>query len=306
MKKIAVIGSLNIDVIQKMHRLPQQGETLGLISKSTNFGGKGANQAVAAARQDAQVSFIGRVGEDAEGDSYLALLKEEGIETNTISRDEEIATGTAYIMLEEDGHNTILVYGGANMTLSVADVDRAAEQIKNADVVIAQLEVTSAAVARGFEIAHEGGALTILNPAPVTDHIDPKILANTDLIIPNETEAASLIGMPATVDYDELVSRVSLYDEKLGIQNIIITLGEYGSFYAVNGQTGLVASRKVNAIDTTAAGDTFIGTIGSNLNPDYSNIEETLKRASAASAIVVSRAGAIPAIPNTAEIEEIL
>lgn len=237
MKKILVIGSLNIDVIQNMSRLPKRGETLSLISKATNFGGKGANQAVAAARQGASVGFIGAVG---------------------------------------------------------------------ADVVVAQLEVTSEAIAKGFELAHKYGAMTILNPAPVTDKINPQILTNTDLLIPNETEAAALIKLPATVEYAELVKRIPLFEQKLGINNIIITLGADGSFYSINGTHGLIASRKVNAVDTTAAGDTFIGTIATVLEKDYSNIETTLKRASVASSIVVSRPGAIPAIPIATEVLTVL
>ncbi len=306
MRKILVIGSLNIDVIQNMSRLPKQGETLSLISKATNFGGKGANQAVAAARQGASVGFIGAVGADAEGSSYKALLQEEGINVASLTSKEDSSTGTAYIMLEADGNNTILVHGGANMALTADDVAAAEAQFVDADVVVAQLEVTSEAIAKGFELAHKYGAMTILNPAPVTDKINPQILTNTDLLIPNETEAAALIKLPATVEYAELVKRIPLFEQKLGINNIIITLGADGSFYSINGTHGLIASRKVNAVDTTAAGDTFIGTIATVLEKDYSNIETTLKRASVASSIVVSRPGAIPAIPTATEVLTVL
>lgn len=301
MQNVVIIGSLNIDVLQKLDRLPTVGETISINSKSTNFGGKGANQAVAAARQGATVSFIGGVGEDPEGRSYIDLLNEEGIHTDAIYT-KSVPTGTAYIMLEKNGHNTILVYGGANMALSRADIDQAQDLIKHADVVVAQLEVPQDAIKRGFELAHQYGAKTILNPAPVTDYVDPDILKNTDLLVPNETEAAALLGLEPTTDYKELVARTSLFKDKLAIENVIITLGEHGAFYAIHGKPGLIKSFKADAIDTTAAGDTFIGTIAATLAADLSNIEETLKKASIASSIVVSRPGAIPAIPYQDEI----
>ncbi len=306
MRKILVIGSLNIDVIQKMDSLPKQGETISLISKSTNFGGKGANQAIAAVRQNTDVTFIGAVGKDAEGSSYIDLMKDEGVNTQYIYQKKDISTGTAYILLENDGNNTIIVYGGANMSLTADDVAKAEDLFKDVDVVVAQLEVPSAAIAKGFEIAHKYGAMTILNPAPITDNIDAAILAQTDLLVPNETEAAAIIGLEPTVEFSELVKRVPIYEEKFNFSNIIITLGSKGSFYSVNGKNGVLPARKVNAIDTTAAGDTFIGTLATTLEKDYSNIEEAITKASAASSIVVSRPGAIPAIPTNDEIINIL
>ncbi|MDD9138548.1 ribokinase [Fructobacillus sp. CRL 2054] len=301
MKSIVVIGSLNVDVLQKIDRLPQQGETLSIEGKSTNFGGKGANQAVAAARQGAIVSFIGAVGSDSEGQTFIQLLEQEGINTRFI-QSKKGPTGTAYIMLERDGHNTILVHGGANAELTIEDVNQAKDVIAMADVVVAQLEVPRPVIQRGFELAKESGAMTILNPAPVTQRIESAILGNTDLLVPNETEAAALLNLPPSTNYKTLKDRLPLYQEQLGIHNLIITLGEDGAFFAIGKQIGPVKNFKVDVQDTTAAGDTFIGTIATTIEPDLSNIERTLQRASAASAIAVSRPGAIPSIPTSEEI----
>ncbi|WP_338018322.1 PfkB family carbohydrate kinase [Fructobacillus parabroussonetiae] len=218
MKNIVVIGSLNVDVLMQIDRLPVEGETLIIQNKSSNFGGKGANQAVAAARQGAAVSFIGAIGSDPEGGSFRALLEHEGINTRFLSV-KDGPTGKAYIMLEEDGHNTILVHGGANAALNVQDVEEARGLIEVADVVIAQLEVPRPVIQRGFEIAKATGGMTILNPAPVTERIESAILENTDLLVPNETEAAALLNLPPTTDYHTLKDRLPLYREQLGIHS---------------------------------------------------------------------------------------
>ncbi|MCO0832602.1 ribokinase [Fructobacillus sp. W13] len=302
MNRILVIGSLNVDVLQQVERLPKVGETLSIHNKSTNFGGKGANQAVAAARQGADLTFVGAVGMDAEGTSYRELLDHEGIHTKNIQLKEQ-PTGTAYIMLEDNGHNTILVHGGANMALTAADVEEAAPYFKDVDVVIAQLEVPAAAIKRGFELAKLYGAITILNPAPITNRVDPAILANTDILVPNETEAAALLGMKPTTNQHELETRLPLYQAKLSVTNIIITLGEHGCFYAVNGLIGRLHNANVDAIDTTGAGDTFIGTVAAHLDPKLTNVASTLQRATLAAGLVVSRQGAIPAIPTKSEID---
>ncbi|MBS9335591.1 ribokinase [Fructobacillus sp. M1-13] len=301
MKNIVVIGSLNVDVLMKIDQLPKEGETRPIQNKSSNFGGKGANQAVAAARQGAAVSFIGAVGRDKEGSTFKNLLEQEGIDTRFV-QEKDGPTGTAYIMLEEDGHNTILVHGGANALLTADDVEKARDIIKKADVVVAQLEVPRPVIKKGFEIAKEAGAMTILNPAPVTDRIESAILQNTDLLVPNESEAASLLHLPAVTDYKTLKDRLPLYQEQLGIQQLVITLGEAGAFFAVGQHVGPVHNFEVEVNDTTAAGDTFIGTIATTLDADFSNIERALQKASAASAIAVSRPGAIPAIPTQEEI----
>lgn len=305
MNKIVVIGSLNIDVIQHIQRLPKQGETLAIDNRSTNFGGKGANQAVAAARQGASVSFVGSVGKDFQGENYIDLLNEEKINTKYILPKEQ-PTGAAYIMLEPDGHNTILVHDGANGAVTATDVRQAEEVFEDADVVVAQLEVPQEAVLAGFELAHKYHAITILNPAPVTDYVDPKILEATDLLIPNETEAAALIKEESTTDKKQLEEFAEKFDSQLGIKNLIITLGSDGVFIKHDNQIDTLPIFKVKAVDTTAAGDTFIGTTAAYIQKDIKNIKEVALRASKASSIAVTRPGAIPSIPTEAEVTESL
>lgn len=302
MNKVVVIGSLNVDVTSLVDRLPKQGETMSVKSQASNFGGKGANQAVAASRQGAELTFIGAVGEDERGTAFKQLLNDEGIQTDYIYTKKQ-PTGSATILLETDGHNTILVHGGANMALTVDDVEAARPALEAADVVVAQLEVPREAVAAGFKIAKAAGAMTILNPAPVTDHLEAAITDYTDLIVPNETEAAALAGTEPTTDVDALESGVVALLAKQGLNNVIITLGGDGVYYRVNGVSGTLPIFKVNAIDTTAAGDTFIGTVAANITMDMTNLADIIRRSSKASSIAVSRAGAIVSIPTKAEVD---
>lgn len=299
MNKVVVVGSLNIDIVQDLERLPKSGETMAINNQSSNFGGKGANQAVAVARANGDVSFIGAVGDDEKGKAYKELLVEENISVEHISSKKK-PTGTAYIMLEPNGDNTILVFAGANGEVTAEDVRNAESIIADADVVVAQLEVPQAAVREAFKIAHEHNVTTILNPAPVTDHVDPEILKNTDLLVPNETEAAALAGVEPSTKVEDLEKIVTKYKD-LGIENAVITLGGDGVFYSVNGETGTLPIFKVKAIDTTAAGDTFIGNVAAQIKPDMSNLKDVIVFASRASSLAVSRMGAIASIPTYEE-----
>lgn len=299
--KVVIIGSLNIDTIQMIERMPQQGETIAVQNQASTFGGKGANQAVAAARQGADVTFIGAVGDDERGRAFKQLLDDEGISTKYIFTKKQ-PTGSATIMLENDGHNTIMVYGGANMALSVADIHQAKEAIAEADVVVAQLEVPTAVVAEGFAIARKHGALTILNPAPITSHLDDTIILNTDLIIPNETEAAALAGTESTTAPEKLPALVDQLKAK-GLHNTIITLGGDGVYYNVHNQHNQLPIFKVKAVDTTAAGDTFIGTVAANISANMTDLDMIVTRSCFASSLTVSRSGAIVSIPNKQEVD---
>ncbi|MEX0379790.1 ribokinase [Leuconostoc sp. MS02] len=299
--KVVIIGSLNIDTIQMIDRLPKQGETISINNQASNFGGKGANQAVAAARQGADVTFIGAVGDDDRGRAFKQLLTDEGITTDYIFTKKQ-PTGSATIMLEADGHNTIMVFGGANMSLNASDIVQSHDVIAAADVVVAQLEVPIDAVTKGFEIAREFGALTILNPAPITSHLSTKIMVNTDLVIPNETEAAALAHVAPTTDIealDELTDKL----KQLGMSHTIVTLGGDGVYYNVNGETGQLPIFKVKAVDTTAAGDTFIGTIAANISQRMNDLPAIITRSCFASSLTVSRSGAIVSIPKKAEVD---
>lgn len=185
--KVTVVGSLNVDTTLRIKRMPLPGETLAAADKTSAAGGKGANQAVAAARSGAQTAFVGQVGTDNGGEMMIKDLQDNGIDTTGIRENDQVGTGSAAILLDEDGQNSILVYGGANQQLSVDDVAAAKQQIAAADFVIAQFETPQAATLKAFQIAKENGVKTILNPAPA-HKIDPALLKLTDLIIPNETE----------------------------------------------------------------------------------------------------------------------
>ncbi|MBU7455996.1 ribokinase [Leuconostoc fallax] len=303
MRNVVVIGSLNIDIVQKVPRLPRQGETLGVTDQSSNFGGKGANQAIAAQRQGSQVAMIGAIGDDDRGLAFRQLMTDEKMDDRYITT-KAPHTGSATIMLEPDGHNTILVHGGANMSLTREDVRRAESVIAEADVVVAQLEVPREAIEEGFKIAKQHGVTTILNPAPVTHYIEQAIIDHTDLVVPNETEAAALAGVPATTDRKELEQVIDILHDK-GFKDIVVTLGADGVYYDVKQQQGIVPIIPAKVVDTTAAGDTFIGSLAANWSSDLS-IEALLTRATAASSIVVARPGAIAAIPLKREVDALL
>lgn len=192
--KITVVGSLNVDTTLRIKRMPLPGETLSSESKSSAAGGKGANQAVAAARAGADTKFVGRVGNDQAGQFMIDSLSENHIDTRYITKDEHAGTGSATILLDDNGQNSILVYGGANQCVSPADVDNAQAAIANADFVIAQFETPQETTLEAFKLAKQHGVKTILNPAPAAK-IDPEILKVTDLIIPNETECATLTNV---------------------------------------------------------------------------------------------------------------
>ena len=299
-KKIVVLGSLNVDNIMKMPRMPLEGETMALTDVTTAPGGKGANQAVAAARQGAEVSFIGAVGSDANGQFMRATLLTNGVNVDAVTTNGDVPTGSAYIMLQDSGANTILIHGGANQALTVADLDKT--MIADADTLIAQFEVPLDVIIAAFKVAKANGVQTILNPAPAVYDLTPELMAVTDIILPNETEAQLLSGL--TVENDEAVlNRVS--DDLLsqGVSRSVITLGDAGSFVADGQKRWWAKPNKVKAVDTTAAGDTFIGTLATVIAPDFSNLDDAIHRASVSSAIAVTRAGAIPSIPTSDEVE---
>jgi len=284
----------------KMPRMPLVGETMALTDVTTAPGGKGANQAVAAARQGANVSFIGSVGNDSNGQFMRATLLTNGVNVNAVTTNSEVPTGSAYIMLQENGANTILIHGGANQALTVADLDE--NVIAKADTLIAQFEVPLEVIVAAFKIAKANNVQTILNPAPAVYDLIPELTHVTDIILPNETEAQLLTGI--TVENNEAVlNRVSNAILAKGVPRSIITLGDAGSFVADRDKRWWVKPNKVDAVDTTGAGDTFIGTLASVIDADFNNLEETVKRASIASAIAVTRAGAIPSIPTRDEVD---
>jgi ribokinase len=297
--RVTIVGSLNVDTTMRIKRMPLPGETISALDKTNAAGGKGANQAVAAARSGAATAFVGQVGDDANGKMMIKSLNEDKVDTTGINVDGKAGTGSAAILLDDDGQNSILVYGGANQELSVKEVEAAKEQIANADFVIAQFETPQDATLRAFQIAKENGVKTVLNPAPAHE-INPELLKLTDLIIPNETESASLTGIIITDETSMLMSAAKF--AQMGVRNLIITVGAKGAFYCTQDGYNFVPAFKVKAVDTTAAGDTFIGALSSQLKPDMSNIEKALSYAQRASSLAVQKLGAMPSIPTHDEV----
>ena len=301
MKKIVVLGSINVDIILNIARLPLPGETMAMHDRSTAGGGKGANQAIAAVRAGADTSFIAKIGQDRSADFMLDTFKFDGLNIDHVTKDEKAGTGQAYILLDDNGQNSILIYGGANQTITTEDIKNAADTIAEADCLITEFETPLDAATEAFKIAKENNVLTILNPAPAKTDIPEELLKLTDIIVPNETEAEAITGIKVT-DQPSMVAAANKL-HTMGIKNVIITVGANGSFYSVDEKTGFVDAYKVNTVDTTAAGDTFIGYLASKLSSDLSNIEEAMKFASKASSITVQTQGAQNSIPHVRDVE---
>ncbi|AYJ42319.1 ribokinase [Lactiplantibacillus pentosus] len=300
MNKVTVLGSLNVDSILRFKRFPKPGETLPLTGKSVAGGGKGANQAIAAARAGAQTTFIGKVGQDQEGTFMVQQLTESGVDDRFVQHSDAAATGSAFILLDASSENRILIDGGTNQLVTAEDVEQAQSVIADSTFLIAQFETPIAATQRGFELARAAQQKTILNPAPATDAVPAELLAVTDLIVPNETETETLTGVHITDEASMVAGAQKL--QALGVANVIITVGSKGAFWMRDGEHGFIPAFKVDAVDTTAAGDTFIGALSSVLQPDFSNLAEAVRFANRASSLAVQKLGAQPSIPTQAEI----
>jgi ribokinase len=298
MNKVTVLGSLNVDSILRFKRFPKPGETLPLTGKSVAGGGKGANQAIAAARAGAQTTFIGKVGQDQEGTFMVQQLTESGVDDRFVQHSDAAATGSAFILLDASSENRILIDGGTNQLVTAEDVEQAQSVIADSTFLIAQFETPIAATQRGFELARAAKQKTILNPAPATDAVPAELLAVTDLIVPNETETETLTGVHITDEASMVAGAQKL--QALGVANVIITVGSKGAFWMRGGEHGFVPAFKVDAVDTTAAGDTFIGALSSVLQPDFSNLAEAVRFANRASSLAVQKLGAQPSIPTQA------
>jgi ribokinase len=299
---ICVVGSCNVDLTFRAERLPQPGETLPARSVHLGHGGKGANQAVMAARLGARVSLIGRVGRDAFGEQALAHYRAEGIDTTHVRLDAELPTGTAAIVVDDRANNCILVVPGANGGVSPDDVRAAEGVLASSRAVLCQLETPLDATLTAFGLARAHGVTTILNPAPAADLPD-ELLHLTDLCIPNETEAERLTGMAVTTLEQAEQAAASLRSR--GPRAVLLTLGHRGVWLdEENGQRHL-PTVAVEAIDPTGAGDAFIGALAMGLLEGRS-LAEAGRRAAAVAALTVTRPGAQSAFPTRAEAEAFL
>ena len=301
MNTITVIGSINLDRTIRVKQMPKPGETMHTKEIFSAGGGKGANQAVAAKRSEAVPNFIGAIGNDESGEMMRELLSEEGIDLSGVQTLEKQATGQAYIIVDDQGENSIMIHSGANNAFTPQQVKEHAEVIKASDFVVAQFESTLESTIEAFSIAREAGVKTILNPAPALEDVPEELLRVTDMIIPNETETEILTGIQ--VSDESSLKAAAEHLHQLGIEAVIITIGSKGAFYDVQGRSGIVPAFKVNAVDTTAAGDTFIGAMSSVLEKDFSNLEEAIKYGNKASSVTVQRFGAQPSIPYKNELK---
>lgn len=295
MGKVVVIGSSNTDMVATAASMPLPGQTIHGNNFSVIQGGKGANQAVAAARAGAQVTFIAKVGDDDFGKQAIAAYETDGIDTCQIEVQKGCSTGVAVIVVDEStGENSIVVIGGANATFQADELDKIEEDIKEADIVLLQLEIPVAVVEKALNMAHKHGVRTVLNPAPAIALSDD-LLSLVDILIPNETEAALLSGTGVESDESQ-----NLILKKL-IQHVneavILTRGSKGVVYHTkNGHANQISAQQVKAIDTTAAGDVFCGYLVSCLS-DNKTIDEAIALANRAAAVSVTRKGAQPSIP---------
>ncbi|MFF4544312.1 ribokinase [Streptomyces sp. NPDC001406] len=292
MTHIAVLGSLNMDLVAYVEKAPQPGETVTGREFRTIPGGKGANQAIAAARAGATVSMIGAVGNDIFGTRLRDTLEHSGVDTDDL-RTMEGSSGTAHIVVDDEGGNSIVVVPGANGTVDhLSPGDEGV--IASADALLLQLEIPMAAVLAGAEAARRHGVRTILTPAPAQPLPDG-LLAATDLLVPNEHEATALTGRPDPREAaDVLLDRVP---------EVVVTLGAAGCLYLTRGAEPLVVpAPRVTAVDSTGAGDTFVGALAVALGEERP-IREALKWAAAAAAVSVQREGASTSMPYRPEIE---
>ncbi|MHC1781921.1 MAG: ribokinase [Anaerolineaceae bacterium] len=302
-KKIVVVGSINRDLVVRMPRIPKPGETILGGSFKTFAGGKGANQAVAAARLGANVVMIGGVGDDAFGSEMLDTLARENINIDYVKTYPEFATGVALIQVDEKGRNSIAVASGANFCLSEAHVEKSLHEIERFDVLLLQLEIPTRIVEKAAKIAFNQGAKVILNPSPA-QILGEELLGLVDVLIPNEHEIGVMIREVRKYKLDFLKTIEINLPRK--IKNLIVTLGDQGSI-VINecGEETHVPAYSVQAIDTTAAGDCFVGALAVAICEGRSLVDAA-KFASAAAALSVTREGAQPSLPNRDEVEEFL
>ncbi|MHC8343459.1 ribokinase [Pseudomonas sp. RT6P73] len=297
--KVVVIGSLNMDLVTRAPRLPRGGETLIGESFATVSGGKGANQAVAAARLGAQVSMVGCVGSDAYGEELRGALLAEQIDCQAVSTVKG-SSGVALIVVDDNSQNAIVIVAGANGALTPQVIDQFDAVLQAADVIICQLEVPDATVGHALKRGRELGKIVILNPAPASRPLPADWYASIDYLIPNESEASALSGLP--VDSLETAETAATRLIALGAGKVIITLGAQGSMFA-NG-TGFehFPAPKVKAVDTTAAGDTFVGGFAAALASGKTEAE-AIRFGQVAAALSVTRAGAQPSIPTLSDVQ---
>lgn len=298
MPSILVVGSLNADLVVRAPRFPQPGETISGEDLQVIPGGKGANQAVAAARLGAKVSMLGRVGRDNFGDFLLDNLQSNHVDSSLVQRD-DASTGTAIIVVDADGQNSIVLSPGANGKVSSADVEHAS--FSTFSLLLLQLEIPTPTVLRAAQLARQNGVRVLLNPAPAQP-LPNELIALVDFLIPNETELSLLTGIEVSgIPSAEAAARKLL---ERGTRNVIVTLGSKGALIVDKYTVTHIDTFKVDVVDTTAAGDAFIG--GFAVALDSASLLDAVRYGCACGALATTKFGAQPSLPTKEEVERFM
>jgi ribokinase len=300
---IAVIGSNMVDLISYIDKMPKEGETLEAPDFEIGCGGKGANQAVAAAKMGSKVMMVTKVGDDLFADNTIQNLENYGIDTEFTNKVSGSSSGVAPIFVDPESKNRILIIKGANQHLLPEDVDRAAEKLKTCSLIVLQLEVPLPTVYRAIEVGNNNGIPVILNPAPASKNLNFEFVCKSDFFIPNESELEILTGMPVESD-EQVEAAASVLIEK-GVKDVIVTMGSRGVMWITKDATQVVESHKVKAIDTTGAGDAFIGCFAHYIAKN-GDVLQAIKIATAFAALSVTKRGTQSSYPTPEEVEKFL
>ncbi len=300
--RVTVVGSFNTDLVSRTPRMPVPGETILGGPFHMGPGGKGANQAVAAARLGADVTMVVKLGQDIFGDQAEANMIKEGIRPGFIFRSAETHTGAALIMLDAQGENMIVVAAGANNLLSPEDVDKAEEAIRQADVLLVQLEIPQETVARAIQMARESGVKVLLNPAPGRE-LSGELLGMVDVLTPNETETQIVSGLPVTDLKEAQIAARQLLDR--GVGAVVVTLGAQGALVVTPAGVEHVPGLQVDVVDTTGAGDAFSGALAVAL-AEGMELAQAVALANAAAALQVTKIGTASAMPYRDDVDKLM
>lgn len=301
-KSIIVVGSINTDLILQCEHLPVPGETILSGDMQTAGGGKGANQAVAAARLEASTAMVGMVGMDAYGNQHIASFKRDGLNTKFVFRTPDAPSGTAIILLDKIGQNSIVVSPGANARLSEKEIAEASELFIPGNILVMQMEIPMETVIFSARLAKQRGMPVILNPAPAQS-LPEALMGNIDYLIVNETEMEIISGC-SMENEDEALLYTRKWIEK-GIRGVVLTLGSKGAWFVSGEEEFFMPPYEVEAVDTTAAGDAFVGAFAKALSEDQ-NYRDAMQFAAATGALAVTKLGAQPSLPNLNEVAAFL
>ena len=299
---IVVVGSINMDNVVKVPWIPKLGETILSTEYNRYGGGKGANQAIASAKLKNKVAMVGKVGDDENGRTLVGLMKKNGIDTRGVGLSKK-PTGTAFINVDKEGNNNIVVYQGANADVDINHIDENIDLIKNSRLCILQLEIPLETVVYVLDICKANGVKVILNPAPARQDIKLDILKKPDILIPNETELAILLRLDK-IDTDKMEERI-LDLARSGLENLVVTLGEKGGIFLNNGEISRYNIVPVEMVDSTGAGDSFIAGLATGLVKGK-NLEESINFARYVAALTVTNPGAQSSLPSLKEVTDFI